>query len=803
MPTATLRSVAAVALFALATVSCAKDDYVRLYHSEPKAPEYSEDDIKALAYMGPTFAAKGVNFAVYSEKASRIELMLFDDPESNRPTRTFEMKRFGDVWNVYVEGIGYGQHYGYRAWGPNWEYDPAWYPSSVIGFKADVDGEGNRFNPNKLLFDPYSKALHRDHDWSKGSIASGPSRAEVTYAAASKSVIVESKYEWSENEAKWREARKDPNMPGHREQDVIVYEVHLKGFTASPASGVEHPGTYRGVGEKAAYFKELGITAVEFLPIHEKPIDGGYWGYQTLNFFAPELSYAWAKDPGERIDEFKWMVDQLHQHGIEVWIDVVYNHTGEGGLWRERIEYDDHFGGGGGEKLVNLDPKEVAGLYAYRGLDNQAYYALSADGQTYWNNTGVGNETRCNHKPMRRLITDSLRYWVEEMHVDGFRFDLAPVLGEKDKDYTVWDDPKNTVLQDIIDADFVQQNNVRIVAEPWSLAGAYVGQFPASTTREGYGWGEWNGRFRDWWRAFINDDDWKLNSLEGDGDGGFVMTASDRWYKHNGRKPFHSYNFVTVHDGFTLYDVFTYPNKQNKCGPLNPVCCDQPLSAWCDKDSGESHNRSRDWGASADGEAKKRQMMRNAFAAMLFSHGTPMLYGGDEWMRTQLGNNNAYSTRADNPYNWFDWGSWQANDEKHRMFDFVKDMIALRKKYGYALAPAEYGGGAPFAWKSRENTDQVNWSGKSVMIHYYDASVGPELAILINMENDPLDFTLPGGRTWHRLVDTQDWFDKDPFLTEHRADRRQSQNISLDAPEPITDAKYGVPSRTIVILEGR
>ncbi|MFN7131026.1 MAG: alpha-amylase family glycosyl hydrolase, partial [Myxococcales bacterium] len=501
---------------------------------------------------------------------------------------------------------------------------------------------------------------------------------------------------------------------------------------------------------------------------------------------------------------------QLHQQGIEVWIDVVYNHTGEGGLWREKLQYDDagDFDPHTTTKLVNLDPKEVVGLYSYRGLDNNAYYALSEDKQTYWNNTGVGNETRCNHKPMRKLILDSLRYYVEEFHIDGFRFDLAPVLGAKNGDPNTWDDPKNTVLQDIIDDPVIQENNVRIVAEPWALNGAFVGAFPSSLKRNGFGWGEWNGRFRDWWRAFINDDNWKLNSREGDGDGGFVMTASDRWYSHNGRKPYHSVNFITVHDGFTLYDVFTYPHRQNKCGPLNPVCCEQPLSAWCDRDSGEEHNRSRDWGADANGEAKKRQMMRNAFAALLFSHGMPMLYGGDEWMRTQLGNNNAYSTRADNPFNWFDWGSWQASDERHRMFDFVSKMTRLRKKHIYAFGPSEYGKGAPFAWKSPQNTDQVNWSGKALMKHYWDKNSnldGYEIAILINMENHSIDFRLPEGRNWRRVVDTQDWFDKDPYLTDQKANRRESQNITLDheKAEAITTATYGVPSRTIVILEAK
>ncbi|MFZ5470577.1 MAG: glycogen debranching protein [Myxococcota bacterium] len=790
-------------LIAFAALSCAKEDYTRLYRTEPKAPSLDAAEIEALAHLGAVLVDKGVNFSVYSERAERIEVLLFDDPESDRPTRQFPLHRFGDVWSIYVEGVGLGQHYGYVAWGPNWTYEEGWFPGSILGFKADVDSAGNRFNPNKLLIDPYAKALHRDHEWSKGSPASGPKRTEVDYAAAAKSLIVQSKYEWGPEEVKWRESRQDPNWVGHRWNDLILYEVHLKGFTASPASGVEHPGTYRGFAEKADYLKDLGVTAVELLPIHEKPIDGGYWGYQTLNFFAPELSYSFRKEREAVIDELKFMVEELHKRGIEVLVDVVYNHTGEGGLWRNKIEIDVSPDPAFDAQLVNFDPKEIAGLYSYRGLDNAAYYALNVDGQTYWNNTGVGNQTRPNHRPMRKLIMDSLRYYVEELHVDGFRFDLAPVLGEKDLDFNNWDDPKNTVLQEIIDDPVLQKYNTRIIAEPWSAGGWYgvkIGGFPNSTNMPGNGWYEWNGRFRDWWRAFLNDDNWKLNSTEVQ-DGGFLMTGSYDWYSWNGRRPYHSVNFVSVHDGFPMYDLFSYNQKQNKCGPLNPVCCEQPFSPFCDRDSGESNNRSRDWGQGAEGF--KRQLMRNLFVAMMISHGTPMLYGGDEWMRTQLGNNNAYSTGADNEFNWFDWGAWEANDERHRMHDFVRQVIRFRKEHAYALAPAEYGKGAPFAWKSPQNTDQVNWGGKAVMIHYHDSTQGPELAILINMETFSVDFQLPQSRPWKRLLDTQQYFDTPAAITSAGGNPRKTGNAWLDDPTPIPGTVYGVPSRSIVVLEAR
>ena len=491
------------------------------------------------------------------------------------------------------------------------------------------------------------------------------------------------------------------------------------------------------------------------------------------------------------------MVDQFHQHGIEVLIDVVYNHTGEGGLWREKLELNDtSFDRATADQLVNFDPHEVAGLYSFRGLDNASYYATSADGLTYWNNTGVGNQTRANNSPMRKLTMDSLRYYVEELHVDGFRFDLAPVLAEKDKFYNEWDAIENTVIQDIVEDPLMQEYNVRIIAEPWSIQGFYLGGFPKASNSD-FGWGEWNAHYRDWWRSFVNEDGFKLNSREGAIDGGGAMTGSFDLFNWNGRKPYHSVNFITVHDGFTLYDLFSYYEKQNKCGPLNPVCCDQPLSAWCDRNSGEEHNRSRDWGD----EATKRQMMRNMFAALLISHGTPMIYGGDEWMRTQLGNNNAYSTQADNAANWFQWGNYYAKDEAHRMHDFVRQMIKVRNEFSFAFSPLDYETSAPFAWKSAQNTDAVAWDSRHVMKHYYDTEAGPEILVLINMERDWTTFTLPEGRVWERVMDTQSYFDTPDYLADvNSSELRSTHNVSLQDRVLITDAEYRAAGSSIVIL---
>ncbi len=806
---------------------CASEEYPRLYTVQDKAPSLTWDAIESMDHMGPTLIDGGTNFTVYSERAERVELLLFEDPESDLPTQQVVLNRTGSVWNGFVEGVGLGQHYGYIAWGPNWPYDEEWLPGTTTGFRTDVDLMGNRFNPNKLLFDPWGKALHRDHDWSKGSSASGPHRAESTWAAAAKSVVVQSEYEWSDHEESWRADRAADTLDGHAWNELVIYEVHPKGFTMNPASGVDHPGTFRGVGEKAAYLQELGVNAVELLPIHEKPLDGGYWGYNNLSFFAPEISYSSSYATTGRVDgildEFKWMVDQLHQHDIEVIVDVVYNHTGEGGLWRERLffeSFDDAYD-------VNYDPKEVAGLYSYRGLDNASWYALSEDGQTYWNNTGVGNQTRPNHTPGRRLILDSIEFMVEELHVDGFRFDLAGILGEKDLDYNSPTPVEGTIVQEIADHPVLQENNTRIISEPWTASGTGpgIGGFPLSTTRDDYGWSEWNPHFRDWWRSFVNHCNWGeggmvchggsnldtpvfvLNSNEGV-DGGQALTGSEAIYGDEGRSPHHSVNFITVHDGFTMYDLFSYEDKQNECGLLNPKCCDDPLSVWCDTESGEEHNRSHNWYS----EPMKRQQMRNLFTAMFISQGTPLLLGGDEWMRTQFGNNNAYSTWSDNQWNWFRWGEWEnvTATHRHRMHDFVSQLTRFRRDRIERLNPMEYGTQA-VAWKSANNTDLTSdeWSSKRhLMVHHYGDEQGPELAILINMETGPVSFTLPEGRNWVRIVDTQPWFDvptngSEPeglLSTDPTIDPYRSWNIELQEPEEV-GSSYDAQPFTIVILE--
>ncbi len=793
-------SLAALGLLTF-TPGCPSPDYERLYHTEPIAPQLTESEVRGLDTLGATLLEGGVNFSVFSGHADRIDLLLFDDPDSSTPTRQFQMERFGDAWNLFVQGVGEGQHYGYVAWGPNWPEHPDWIPGTIHGFIADVDGQGHRFNPNKLLLDPYTRAVHRDHDWREGSLATGPMRHESTWSAAAKSVVTKSRYEWSDHEAEWRAARRERDPEENPFNEQIVYEVHPKGFTADPASGVEHPGTFRGFGEKAEYLADLGITAVELMPIMEKPLDGGYWGYNTLLFFAPEHTYAYDQRPGRVLDEVKWMVDQLHQHGIEVYLDVVHNHTGEGGLWRHKLELSDvDLDPRIAPVLGNYDEKEVVNLYNFRGLDNVSYYALREDDPGFYvNNTGVGNQTRTNYAPMRRLIIDNLRFWVEEVGIDGFRFDLAPIYGEKDRDYGRWADMDDNLIQEIADDPVMRENNIRIIAEPWSISMFSLGDFPASNEDPDFAWYEWNAHFKNTWRSFLNYDDRPLSQGYDGVDIGGGLTGSQSLFGWN-RRPHHSVNYIVSHDGFTMYDLFTYEHKQNGCSPLNPACCEDPFTPFCDRDSGESYNRSRDWGD----ERMKRQMMRNAFAAIMLSQGTPMIYSGDEWMRTQLGNNNAYSPRADNPFNWLQWGNYRAQDERHRMHDYVRSLIRLRQDRLHAFAPDCYEERSPFAWKNRHNEDATadTWQGRHIAKHYWDETAGSEIFIIINMEGHEVEFSLPEGRAWTRLLDTQQWFDDDDFLEESAADPRRTHNVTIEDPVVVEGGAYVAMPRTFVLLEG-
>lgn len=774
------------------------------------APSYK--DLSPDEYMdilGAKVVDEGINFAVYSENATRIEVLLFNDPEADLPKARIPLtKSSSNVWTVYVAGLGVGQHYGYVAWGPNWPYQEDFSPGSDIGYITDCDDAGNRFNPNKLLIDPYTRRIHRDFDWTKGNAGSGNKRNVSSWGAAAKSVVITSDYVWSDAETAWRENRmKGDAFEGHSQSDLIIYEVHPKGFTKGAGSDVSVPGTFKGVGEKAKYLKELGITAVQLMPVMEKPENGTYWGYNTLAFFAPEQQYA---DPNNKelngvMDEFKAMVEALHAEGIEVILDVVYNHTGEGGFWGSKLaRFNNSFSYAWDD---GFDDLSLTLIFSFRGLDNAAYYELGSQEKpelgkcAYYDDTGVGNQVRTNHIPFRRLIIDNLRFWVEEMHVDGFSFDLAAVLGVKDLEPATFD-PASSVLQDIIDDPILQKHNTRIIAEPWRMGQARLGGFPASSQKENFGWFELNSDFRDTWRRLINFDNQSLTSVNVKS----ALTGSEDLFNPNRRKPYHSVNFVTGHDGFTLFDLVSYNEKHNRGGPLNPICLSYPASPFCNLAAGEDNNDSRNWCDCNEvdgcndpfGYALKRQMIRNFFVATLFSQGTPMILGGDEWMRTQYGNNYAYLDAADNEFNWFSWSNWKPDQERQRMFDFVKNAIALRKSLAPRFSPDGYeeveflhpDGGAP------------DWHSRSVMMHWPQNGDLPAVVSLINMDiANEVTFKLPEvADGWQVAVDTQLYYDWSDYIGD-KDNKRISYNINPWGDAVLESNNYGVKSRTIVILK--
>ncbi|MCS6983500.1 MAG: alpha-amylase family glycosyl hydrolase [Leptospiraceae bacterium] len=820
--------------------------------------------------MGPKIVDGGVNFTLYSERATRVHLLIFDDPESKYPLQEYQMSRFGNVWSIFVQGVGHKTYYGYRVWGPNFDYDPAWRPGTMYGFISDYDNQGNRFNPNKLLLDPYARAVHRKHDWSRGMAASGPHRHQDTTAAAAKGIVLrEDDYEWSQTEKDYWHRKQcvqigqvvdgKPCTATRRPRNsIIVYEVHPKGLSAGAVPNipglprnyqVKYPGTFRGAGELAPYLAELGVTAVEFLPVHEAGSDGGYWKYWTLNFFAPEVTYAYKPKEGSQVNEFRWMVEQFHKYDIEVWIDVVYNHTGEGGLWRERIPnvegnnptnpYNPHH-------FWGYDPPETATILSYRGIDNYAYYALTGPNKEfYYDHTGTGNMLRTGYPPVRRMVLDSLKYWVEKMHVDGFRFDLCEVLEKRDGQetgnwnaYDYWKhwgpDSDSAAVANrrnmsatmhIVNDPLFQRYDIRMVAEPWSLGGYRYGDHPKAycygpdglnytgyepgcanqdtTYSTGYAYFEWSDLFKRVTRRIVNHDDYRLNS-DSPVDFGGALTGSAAKFAESwdGRQPYHNINKITAHDGFTMYDLLSYNQKRNGRGPLNPDGVD-PYSG------DDYSNYSRDWGWN---EGLKRQNFRNLIVLLLLSIGTPMLLGGDEWMRTQYGNNNAYTAGADNQYNWFRWGVWLADPVAYRMYDFTKKIIAFRKDNLWAFGKTSYHN-MQLYWNDivspscNSNTaGALAWGGtdKVIALCYANPPAGKKLIyIVFNLGTTHKNAQLPPGN-WRVLVDTQEYFEGfNGQLSGNWCPNYNEPGFNPSSPKCLNTVtgNYGVPPRTIVIFQ--
>jgi glycogen operon protein len=587
---------------------------------------------KALP-LGAVPTERGVNFAIFSRHAKSMSLLLF---ESGKPGSAFEeiklgdlKNRTGDIWHCHIKGLKAGAFYLYRADGPY------------------VPERGLRFNSNKALIDPYTKALTDLSAWDQGtSLAYNPgkSSSDLSYsykddaALKPRCIVVDDSFDW--------QGDTPLNYPL---RFCVLYETHVRGLTMNANSGVEHPGTYRGVIEKIPFFKDLGVTSLEFLPIQEfnereisaqNPRTGealkNYWGYSTVAFFAPKGSYASDKKPGGQVREFKEMVRQLHKAGIEVILDIVFNHTAEG--------------------------SEMGPTFSFRGLDNSVYYILNEDKRYYQNYSGCGNTVNCNNPVVRNFILDCLRYWVVEMHVDGFRFDLGSILGRDQNGHLMENPP---VLERIAEDPFL--SDTKIIAEAWDAGGAYqVGWFPGR-------WAEWNDRYRDDMRRYWRGEPRQTRHLA------TRLSGSSDLYLRDGRKPFHSINFITSHDGFTMMDLVSYDGKHNEeNGERN-------------RDGGDN-NLSANYGAEGPVQnpainALREKQIKNLITTLLVSIGTPMILGGDEMGRTQRGNNNAYC--QDNEISWYDWSLPRKNSGLYR---FVKEIIAFRLRHQGFMRPEFYTG---------------------------------------------------------------------------------------------------------------
>jgi isoamylase len=661
--------------------------------------------------LGATYDGVGTNFALFSEVADRVELCLFDD--AGAETRIELPEVDGYVWHGYVPNIGPGQRYGFRVHG---EFDPA---------------QGRRTNPNKLLLDPYAKAVDSQVDWDEACFdhffdadPDDPDAGERNDADSAphvpRAVVTNPFFDWAND--------RHPRTPWH---ETVVYEVHVKGFTARhPGVPEELRGTYAGLATPEAidHFKQLGVTAVELLPVHQFVHDAtlldkglrNYWGYNSICFLAPHNEYSSSGTDGQQVQEFKSMVRTLHDHGIEVILDVVYNHTAEGN---------------------HLGP-----TLSFKGIDNGAYYRLLADDPRYYMDyTGTGNTLNMRHPHVLQLLMDSLRYWVTEMHVDGFRFDLASALARE-----LHAVDRLSAFFDLIQQDPIV-SQVKLIAEPWDVGegGYQVGNFPPL-------WSEWNGKYRDTVRDYWRGEPATL------GEFAFRFTGSSDLYESTGRRPNASINFVTAHDGFTLHDLVSYNEKHNEANGE-------------DNNDGESHNRS--WNCGEEGPSDEPEVLelrarqrRNFLATLFLSQGVPMLLGGDEIGRTQHGNNNGYC--QDNELSWFDWDGADQN-----LLAFTRFVVGLRKAHPVFRRRRWFQGRAirgmdDIGWFSPDGTEmsEDDWGAgfaKSLgvflngeCIPTTDARGEPtrddSFIVLFNAHFEPLDFTIPTlwGDHWRVVLET-------------------------------------------------
>ena len=638
------------------------------------------------APLGASVQPGGVNFSVYSKHATLVELLLFDGEDASRPARSIALDparhRTYHYWHVFVPGIGPGQIYAYRAHGP---------------FQPEA---GLRFDPRKLLLDPYGLAIvgPEGHRRDRPGDDTGP---------AMKSVVADPRvYDW------------EGDVPLQRPcAQTVIYELHVRGFTKHPSSGVaaDRAGTYAGLIEKIPYLQDLGVTAVELLPVFQFDLEdappglSNYWGYSPVSFFAPHRGYSARKDPLGPMDEFRDMVKALHRAGIEVILDVVFNHTAEG----------DHRGP----------------TFCFRGLANEAYYLLAEDRGRYADYTGTGNTLNANHPVVRRLIRESLRYWALHMHVDGFRFDLASILSRDESGRLL---PSPPVLWDI-ESDPVL-SGTKLIAEAWDAAGLYqVGTFVGDS------WQEWNGRFRDDVRRFLKGDEGMVSKIAS------RILGSPDLYGHEEREPEQSVNFVTCHDGFTLQDLVSYDAKHNEAnGEENRDGADDNASWNCGAEGPTDD---------PDVEALRGRQVRNFLSLLLLAVGTPMLTMGDEIRRTQRGNNNAWC--QDNDTSWLDWTLLERHRDVHR---FVKSLIAFRMQRDVVADRAGFTlnrllSRAHIDWHGVE-LGRPDWRDCSHSLAFTITSLRGHLRLhgMLNAYWEPLHFALPppanGERTWLRWIDT-------------------------------------------------
>ena len=717
----------------MATIAKTDQHDLRDYISETS--ERADVRVGSPLPLGAQETGGGVNFAIFSRYASRVRLELFDNPEDASPARVIDLdsarNHTGDVWHVWVGGIGSGQLYAYRMDGP---YKPK---------------EGHRFNFNRLLLDPFATAITQMPPWDF-ALARGydPSAPEQDLSISKfdnsgsmpKCIFIGEPFEWGGDQP-----------PRHPWSKTVIYETHVRGISIHPNSGVEHPGTYRGLIEKIPYLKALGVTAVELMPVQEfnensvtrrNPQTGqtlrNYWGYDPVAFFAPKATYSTSRGLGEQNLEFKEMVRALHDAGIEVILDVVFNHTAEG--------------------------NELGPTLCFRGMDNAIFYTLADDKRYYRDYTGTGNTINANHPVVRDFILSALRHWVIEMHVDGFRFDLAAVLGRGRSGNLLSNPP---LLERIAEDPILR--DVKIVAEAWDAAGAYqVGSF--SQRR----WAEWNGRYRDDVRRFWRGDEGMLGSFAS------RICGSADIYTKSGKGPEGSINFITCHDGFSLNDLVSYRSKHNEANGEN-------------NRDGTDANSSENYGFEGETtdvgvETLRKRQIKNFLLTLLISRGVPMLLGGDEFRRTQGGNNNAYC--QDNETSWYDWSCLKRHQE---IYLFAREMIAFRQAHPI-LSKEKFYTDSEIHWFGPQG-GLPNWANPkekrfAFLIHEDEQRA---LFLMFNAGNDAVDFGLspvPTGSRWHLAVDTSRGSPRTQFAVGNEQ--------VLEDPRT-----YHLPSRSSAILLAR